>query len=107
MALAVLRLPDRVAFLMREPNVQEMVAEMKSIIDERNAVFHSGVPEKESPEVLAYRMHIISRNVINSILQQYPLSFSLPKHYGGNQFTKEDLIKWIDSNKHITSESKG
>lgn len=83
-------LPKRISVLLepwnkeRQQKLKENLGEM---IDERNAVLHSGKPRQVTPEYLAWSGKVIARQILNQL--QLRLRDSGIK-------TKDDIIRWVD-----------
>lgn len=63
-------IPRRLSTLMYpfdKTNQRKLEKELIEIIDERNSVFHSGVPIKEKPEYLRYVGRVFGRSVIHQV----------------------------------------
>ncbi|MBU1682776.1 hypothetical protein KJ742_02425, partial [Patescibacteria group bacterium] len=86
-------IPRRLSTLMYpydKTNQRKLEKELIDIIDERNSVFHSGVPIKEKPEYLRYVGRVFGRSVIHqvrlkimseNISTKEALVDSIKKHY--------------------------
>ena len=91
-------IPKRANFITQARDKSKRENEIRSIIDERNSIFHEGRTLKDTPDVLRIYTHQLARNVINGIIQKY----RFPHIYLGNKQaewkTKEEFINWIDNN---------
>jgi hypothetical protein len=83
-------LPRRISVLL-EPwskgRQRKLEKDLGDMIDERNAVLHSGKPRHSNPEYLAWSGQIIARQVLHQLrLQIKDRTFQ----------TKDDLIHWVE-----------
>ena len=84
-------LPRRLGVLIHswDPNLcKKLEAHLIQFINERNAVFHSGIPLSSNPEELAWDACILSRQA----LHQLRMKLKTEKWQ-----TKDDLIAWVDT----------
>ncbi|HEY59098.1 MAG TPA: hypothetical protein G4N92_00180 [Anaerolineae bacterium] len=63
-------------------------SEIKDLIDERNNIFHSGIPKKQNIESLSWKGQILSRGTLNLVRQIIVQE---------NLTTKDDLFSWIEN----------
>jgi hypothetical protein len=88
--------PQRVAFLL-EGTGSARDNEIKSLIKERNAVFHGGSTLHDTPEVLDWVTHQVARNIINHLIQEARLAHFYPDDYPKKWETKKDMLAWVES----------
>lgn len=84
-------LPKRISVLL-EPWTKERQRELEKdlgdMIDERNAVLHSGKPLHSDPEYLAWASQVVARQVLHQ------LRIKIKEK---NFQTKDDVIHWVES----------
>ena len=83
-------LPRRIGVLINpwdRTRIDKLEDDLRDLIDERNSVFHSGVPISSSPEVLQWDSRVLSRQVLHQ------LRIKLKKE--GWQ-SKDNLLLWVD-----------
>lgn len=83
-------LPRRIGVLINpwdKTRLMKLEDDLRDFIDERNSVFHSGVPISSSPEVLQWDSRILSRQVLHQLRIRL-------KNEGWQ--SKDDLITWVD-----------
>jgi hypothetical protein len=84
-------LPRRIGVLLSpwdKSRLATLERDLGGFIDERNAVFHSGLPLAASPDRLRWDSRILSRQVLHQIRQ---------KLASENWQTTDDLIAWVDN----------
>ena len=88
-------LPQRVSVLLRPGYANEqrnLQSELEKVIDERNAILHSGKADRYEPEYLAWFGRVVSRQVLNrlrTLIEDDGIS------------TKDDLRSWIRAKRAI------
>jgi len=84
-------LPKRISVLL-EPwtknRQRELEKDLGDMIDERNAVLHSGNPRHSNPEYLAWSGQVIARQVLHQLRI---------KIQDGAFQTKDDVIHWVEN----------
>lgn len=83
-------LPTRIGVLISpwdKSRLATLEHDLRDFIDERNAVFHSGLPLSASPDVLRWDSRILSRQVLHQLRQRLASE---------NWQSTEDLIAWVD-----------
>lgn len=83
-------LPRRIGVLISpwdKSRLATLEEDLKEFIDERNAVFHSGVPLSSSPEVLRWDSRVLSRQVLHQLRNRLNTEYWQ---------SKDDLIAWVD-----------
>lgn len=84
-------LPRRLGILINpwdKSRLAELEEDIQAFINERNNVFHSGIPHQESPERLAWDAKVLARQVLHQ----------LRRHLKSDGWQNiDDLISWVQS----------
>jgi len=84
-------LPRRLGVLIQPWNptkLAKLEVDLRSFIDERNAVFHSGIPISKTPQELQWEARILARQTLHQLRLRLNSE---------NWQTKDDLIAWTNT----------
>ena len=92
-------IPKRVATLVEQWNrakQESLIKDIGNFIDDRNNVLHSGKPQKNNAEFLAWVTGILARQVLHQLRQKI-----LSNHWE----TKDDIIQWVETQSNKLNQS--
>lgn len=85
------KLPKRLAYLLSQglpTKLKKHKKEFRMLFEERNSVFHSGIPKEHKIEFLAWQSSLIARNAIQNLI------ILIESH---KLKTKQDFVNWVNT----------